>query len=247
MARVVKINVKVRQNLKTELVAQRLDAARRLAAQTIVDGITQVVRDLIPHKGGWYDIYREAVVYFSTKDGDLWAASGLWPKDYSAFPADTTLIEFISPIDAIGNALVSYNPWTVDQLPALNGGIQTQAHARPASTSEVDAHRERLLAAKPSILEVLDQAGATLAPGTVPTIQGKVYADVAFMANALEHGLAGLPRTPHWIKALRRTKNDVRQWIAPVQERIQRVVGGLDEFNDKGRQMPSGLENKLGL
>jgi len=247
MARIIKINVKVKQRLDTQLVAERLDAARRLAAQTIVDEIAETVRDLIPHKGAWFDIYREAVVYFSTKDGDLWAASGLWPKEYSAFPADTTLIEFIGPIDAIGNALVSYNPWTVDQLPAINGGIQTQAHARPASTTQVNSERERLIDAKPSILEVLAQAGATLALGESPTIQGKIYADVAFMANALEHGLAGLPRTPHWIKALRLTKNDARRWVEPVRERIQRIVNGLDEFKDTARRMPTGLENKLGL
>lgn len=249
MARhILKVGIKLKKAKGAdEIVARRVDEARQLAAQAISDAIAEFVKDLIPRRGGWFDIYREAIVYFSTKDGELWAASGLWPKEYSVFPADTTLLTFaLRPGDTISAVLASYNPWTVDRLPSLNGGIQVDVVAKPGSINEVTAHRERLIGAESAIREGLSNAGASFAPG-VPTIMGKVYADVAFMAHALEHGLAGLPRLPHWAKTFRRAKNDARQWVAPEHDRIQRILAGKETFSDRGRVMPSQLERKLGL
>jgi hypothetical protein len=237
-----------------QLVAGRINDARRLAAKQITEKVVEIVKDRIPNEGGWYKIYREALTYFSTKDGTLWAASGLWPKDYSEFPADTTLIEFVRAQGGIApgvggkveTALVSYNPWTVDQLPALNGGIRAEAKAKIASTSEVEAQRDRLVAAQAAIKKALLDAGATYVD-EVPTIQGKVYADVAWMATALEHGLAGLPRLPHWIRALRRVQQDSGAMVAPVKDQIGRILNGEEKFDESGDEMPPKLAAKLGL
>jgi hypothetical protein len=233
-------------------VAARLDAARRLAGKQIVEQVAEEVRDMIPNRGGWYAIYREAIQYFSSSDGTKWAASGLWPKSSSEFPADTTLIEFSLGVQTVGDpnkvteALVAYNPWTVDRLPALNGGIQAEAKAKPASAAEVTAQRDRLLAAADAIKQLLLAAGATYV-NEVPTIQGKVYADVAFMAKCLEHGLAGFPRTPHWVKALRQVQQDARSLVEPAKDQVQRVLDGKERVSDKGSEMPPGLAAKIGL
>jgi hypothetical protein len=141
---------------------------------------------------------------------------------------------------------MAYNPWTVDRLPPLAGGISMEAKARPASAVEVKAQRDRLIEAEDSIKTQLLDAGATYTD-EVPEIQGKVYADVAFMANALEHGLAGFPRTPHWLKALRAVQNDATRLLKSDKEEIERVLSGEDDFSDKGEEMPPGLESKLGL
>lgn len=229
------------------LLGARINNARQLIAKQITEGAAEFVKTLIPDKGGWYKIYLEALVYFSSKDGNLWAASGLWPKEYSEYPADTTLIEFTPrPGNKIEEALTSYNPWTVDQLPSLTGGIQAEAKAKVASTNEVTAQRDRLVAAAKAIKELLLGAGATYATA-VPKIQGKVYADVAWMATALEHGLAGLPRIPHWVKALRLVQNGAESLVEPAKDQIQRVLNGEEEFSEEGDEMPPDLAKKIGL
>lgn len=236
-----------------QVIAARIDSARSLAAKTITDEVAEFVKDLIPRQGGWFDIYREAITYFSTKKGTKWAVSGLWPKEYTAFPADSTLLDFKAPDpltggdSSIAGVLASYNPWTVDRLPALMGGIQVEATARPASSSEVDAQRERLIAAETAIKSALTSVGGRIEEGGVPRIVGVVYADVVFMAKALEHGLAGLPRTPHWVKALRAVHADAGSWVAPVKDRIARVLNGEDTFSADGQAMPRALERKIGL
>ena len=238
-----------RQTGANTLLAGRINSARQLIAKQIVEKAAETVRGLIPNQGGWYTIYREAITYFSAQSGNLWAVSGLWPKEYSEFPADTTLIEFTPHQgNKVEEGLTSYNPWTVDQLPSLNGGIRAEARAKPASVAEVEAQRQRLLDGAVSIKKLLTDAGASYIDGP-PTIMGKVYADIAFMATCLEHGLAGLPRIPHWVKALRQVQNDARDMVAPAGVRVQAVLDGKETFDAKTESevMPLDLEQKLGL
>jgi hypothetical protein len=248
VARSIKPKVSFKKSSGADkIVAGRINDARRLVAKQVVEEAAEVVRGLIPNQGGWYSIYREAITYFSVKGGDLWAVSGLWPKDYSEFPADTTLIDFTAHQgNKVEEGLASYNPWTVDQLPPLNGGIRAEAKAKPASAAEVEAQRQRLLDAAVAIKKLLTDAGASYV-NEPPTIMGKVYADVAFMATCLEHGLAGLPRIPHWVKALRQVQNDARDMVSPIKADVEAVLGGKETFDAKGEAMPPGLEQKLGL
>jgi len=79
----------------------------------------------------------------------------------------------------------------------------------------------------------------------VATIQGKVYADIAFMAKCLEHGLAGFPRIPHWVKALRDVQQNAVDFVDHAQ--IQRVIAGREVFSPEATAMPLALEQKIDL
>lgn len=231
---------------------QRLFDAERIVARGVSQEVAAHVRQKIP-SGGWYNIYRNAITYFSVDDGRLWAVSGLWPTEFSTFPAETTLVIFEveeglpddSPIRKIGNVMKGREPWPIDQIPAISGGYRLTATGRPASEKDVETRREALLKERAQIIDDLVEAGAQVLPNMFPVISGTVYADVAYMAQALEHGLAGLKRVPHWASAFLAAKNKMGAWIAGKSGQIQAALDGQLAFTDEEDRMPPGLEEAI--
>jgi len=224
----------------------RLVSAASLAADTVAERVKDLVREKIP-EGGWYDIYREAITYFVTPWGLKWAVSGLWPSKFSTFPADTTLLTFTGTGD-VADAIVQYNPWPIDQVPAVTGGYRLNVVARPAAPADVDERRRSIASVIENVKAALTRAGATVKPGEFPEINGIVYADIAFMAKALEHGLAGLKRVPHWAAVFRMattSKESMGSWIEKNRHRIQQILDGEATFEAKAPPMPPGLEQSL--
>jgi hypothetical protein len=107
------------------------------------------------------------------------------------------------------------------------------------------AVRERLVAAHSEIVAALEKAGANVMPGEFPVIRGQTYADIAYMGQALEHGLAGLPRMPHWVSAYRAAKSQAGSWAEAARQRAQAVFDGTAVFDPAAREIPRELEDTL--
>lgn len=241
----LKLTVQGNQAAQAEL-ERRLRIAGSVAAANAAVHITDIVRSQIP-SGGWYDIYKKAITYFASADGMKYAVSGHWETQFSTFPADTTLVTFTGTSD-IASVLVQFNPWVIDQLPAISGGYRVAATAKPQSVSDVEARRKVLVGVATPIRDKLKAAGATIVDG-FPVVNGRVYADIAFMARALEHGLAGLKRIPHWLVAYniatRSRKNSIRVWTEEVRGKIQAILDGNGNFVSDAPALPPDLARAL--
>lgn len=241
----LKLTVQGNQAAQAEL-ERRFRVAAGVAAANAALHIAEIVRSRIP-SGGWYDIYKKAITYFSSADGMRYAVSGHWETQFSTFPADTTLVEFTGTSD-IASVLVQFNPWVIDQLPAISGGYRVAATAKPSSAADVEARRKVLVGVATPIRDKLKGAGATIVDG-FPVVNGRVYADIAFMARALEHGLAGLKRIPHWIVAYnlatRSRTSSIRVWTEEVRGKIQAILDGNGDFMPDGRELPPDLARAL--
>jgi hypothetical protein len=223
---------------------KRIFQAQQALAHEVTNKILEEVKAKIP-TGGWYTIYRRSLTYFANAAGDWWAVAGLWPVPLTEFPGDATLV-LLEGKDPITVTLQGWNPWPMDQIPALAGdGIPGTAIARPASQTDVEKRREAILGVKKDIDEALSKIGAQRVEGTLPVIAGKTYADIVYMAKALEHGLAGLQRIPHWVAAFRKATSKVGAWTAGAAPRIRAILDGEQTFDRDAVTMPKGLEDLL--
>jgi len=224
-------------------IERRLRLASQLTAENASYKIAELVRQKLP-SGGWYDIYRHAINYFVSKDGRRWAVAGRWETQFSTFPAEGTLIEFEGAGD-VADVLMQYSPWAIDQIPAISGGYRLTVVARPAPAGDVETRRTAIIGARAAILDKLKAAGATPTDG-FPAINGRVYADIAFMAKALEHGLAGLKRVPHWVVAFNEARHEIANWTEESRGRIQAILDGSADFKPKAQPMPPEMDRASG-
>lgn len=179
-----------------ESLPERLELARRALGRHMASRLTKEVRDAIPSGGGWLDLYRDSIQLVEMSDGEF-GVRGIAEVPFSKLEAEQTLLWFLSG-DEAAQILSQYNPWTIDAVPAVKGSIFADVIVRPASSSEVNHHRQRLSGSLSSILTLLDRVGVAVEPNEFPSINGKVYADMDFMSRRLEAGLGGFPRVPHW-------------------------------------------------
>lgn len=238
--------LKATVKVNTEPLQARLRQAASLVADTIAEKVAEKVRQKIP-EGGWYDIYREAIQYFVSSDGLKHAISGRWEAKFESFPAETTLLT-ITGDDEVAAAIIQHNPWPIDILPAISGGYRFNVVAKPASAATVEDRRLSILPSIGSVKTALKTAGATPIDG-LPTINSIVYADIAFMARALEHGLAGLKRVPHWVSVYREatvSRESMGSWTKEARWRIQAILDGTDTYTSKDPKMPADMERHVG-
>ena len=238
---VKKIVTAPRGGLKKEL-TKRVKAAGGVAARAIAQGLQDEVVSRIPHGDKWLDLYRDAITYLETNAGDEFAVAGLSQTKLTTVPAESTQIKIIGQ-SAVALILAQHNPWTVDTLPAIQGGLPAESEVRPASISEMESHRARLRPILGGVLDQLDRAGAMVVPGEFPTIGGKVYMDLRFLQLRLEHGLGGFPRTPHWLPAARAAANKADSWVEAEGGQIKAALDGKPVAN--GDVMPNALEARL--
>ena len=239
--RVTKTVTGPRGGLRREL-KKRVKAAGTVAARAIADGLKDEVIDRIPRGDAWLDLYRDAITYLENNAGDEFAVAGLSQTKLTTVPAESTQIKIIGQSTA-ALILAQHNPWTVDTLPAVVGGLPAESEVRPASESEMVSHRARLRPLLAGVLDKLDRAGVQVAPGEFPTIGGKVFMDLRFLQLRLEHGLGGFPRTPHWLPAARQAANKADSWVKADLARIKDALEGKPIPD--GNVMPNSLEARL--
>ncbi len=208
-------------------VQRRMRAAARVCGRAVAAGLQEEVVKRIPRGQRWLDIYREAIQFLETPDGSSWAVAGLSPIELTTVPAETTQVKVKSGKTAsvVANILAGHNPWTIDQLPGMSGGIPAEAEVRPATADEVQAHRRRLVSARDGILDRLNAAGAQITDD-FPRFGGLVLVDLPFLQLAIEHGLRGFPRAPHWLPAVRQAANKAEGWVAREQDQIKAALEG---------------------
>lgn len=205
-------------------IERRMQAARDELARQAVSKIADAVRQKIP-SGGWFTIYREAIEYFESADGKRWGVAGLYPSALSRFDASESQVIF-SGASQVAQLMAARNPWPIDMIPAYTGGYRAQAIVKHASVSEIDSHRKRLEGVIAEVKQELLSAGGAIELRGLPVIAGKVYADIAFLAMRLEHGLGGLPRRPVWLKTWNDLRNKMPGWTREALPRIEYVLRG---------------------
>jgi hypothetical protein len=200
---------------------------------------------LIPRGQRWLDIYREAIQFLESRDGASWAVAGLSPIELTTAPAEFTQIKVKggNNVSVVANILAGHNPWTVDTLPGMSGGIPAEAEVRPATAGEVQAHRERLQVALPGIIDRLHDAGAQLTDD-FPRFGGLVLVDLPFLQLAIEHGLRGFPRAPHWAPAVRQAANKATGWVSAERPQIEAALRG-EPVPQPEHELDRTLEKRL--
>jgi len=189
---------KIVDQLKT--LPDRLALAEKEAGAAIAARLAQEVKKKIPSGGGWLDIYRDAIEYIELGHGEF-GVLGIAEVSFTKLEADTTLLWFQGG-DQASQVLAQYNPWPIDTIPAVKGGIASDALVKPASESEVSHHRQRIAGTLSSIISLLGVVGASVETNGLASINGRIYADLDFLSRRLEYGLGGFPRVPHWLPAL---------------------------------------------
>ncbi len=177
--------------------------------------------------GGWFTIYREAIKFFESADGQTWAAAGLWPQSFSTFPGDSTLVTFGGD-STVAGIMAQQNPWPITMIPAIAAGYRATAKARHASSVEMERERKRIDPVLEDVKSALVAAGGAIQVNTFPTIAGTIYADIGFLALRLEHGLGGLPRIPVWARAFRRAQVNAPKWAAQARPRVEQILRGSE-------------------
>ena len=92
------------------------------------------------------------------------------------------------------------------------------------------------------ILKRLRAAGAPFAD-VFPRFQRELV-DLPFLQLAIEHGLRGFPRVPHWTPAVRQASNQAGRWVAARSAEIESALTG-DSLPPAEQKMDRALERKL--
>jgi hypothetical protein len=191
-----KLDVKRNAALKAfegELKERLANVGRHLGRQ-LSTKTTRTVRKRL--KGsGWIRLYRDAIIYKETPDGDEWAVAGLSQEEISKFPADKSLASFSPTGD--GRWPAEYNPWPIDMIPpATYRG--TSLIVRSASESRVEEYRAARARNLPTLLQVLAESNIIVQEEGLPVAENGTFADIAYLARRLELGYPGFDRIPHW-------------------------------------------------
>lgn len=221
---------------------RRVKAANAELGRQFAMNIAEAVKAELP-RGGWFTIYAQAVSYFESSGGEEWAAAGLWPREFSTFPADSTLIEFGGSTE-VARIMASRNPWPMDAIPGLTGGYRATARAKQAAGGELEAARDRIGNIIDDVKAELSRAGAPTQDDAFPIIAGTVYADIGHLALRLEHGLGGLPRHPVWAKAFLRAQTAAIRWAEEARPNVESVLRGASSSTAMP-SMPDDLRREL--
>lgn len=178
--------------------------AGRAQMKKLLEELRDKVIEMIPDLGGWYDLYKKSIKINKLSDDHYELTTTIAEIHYGNINAETSLI-WISGGDEASRLLAQSNPWTLDTIPAIDGGMSANMLVRPASEREVGHHRASRLADLPPLKKSLNTIGAKMLKfdSELPKINGRITADVPFLAKRLEYGLGGFPRTPIWSRITR--------------------------------------------
>jgi len=223
------------EHLKNRLVPAAKEASLA-ATKEFAERLRRRVQDMIPDKGGWYDIYKRSIKLYETKEGHWELTTVVQEIAPTAIPADTSVI-LVSAKDGVDSSLTaavqligSKSPWTLDTIPAIAGGFPADLFIKPASTSEVETFRRRRLADRPDLDRRLGRMGIKTLKfdPALPLINGRILADVPFLALRLEYGYGGFPKTPVW------SRIDMEGGILSKSKAVQQA--GYGTFASRWRQ-----------
>ena len=224
-----KINITPNAKKYRESVDARVKKAKSAVGRKLSEKIRDEVLRRIPPGGGWLKIYRDAMT-FVEEDG-TWKVLAEADVELTQVPADKSLVYFDGS-STVAAVLKSFNPWPVDTIPAISGGISATVSVLAASEAEVMEFRSRKLTQASSIDAALNSIGVTVKPYDRPVINGSVTADLRFLSRRLEFGLAGYPRVPHWTPAAAEARRSGETWIAQDQ-RAKDEIREAFEVNDE--------------
>lgn len=181
-----------------EAAAEAGEAAAKEMAERLRDRIIK----LIPDRGGWYDLYKDSIKVVEHAPDKYSVITTVKQISYGNIQAESSLL-LISGKDEVSILLSSENPWTLDTLPAIDGGMECDLSVKPAGESEIETWRSHHLANRSKLTRRLEDMGINVLPfdSTLPKVNGKIIADVPFLALRLEYGLGGFPRTAVWTQA----------------------------------------------
>jgi hypothetical protein len=223
------------QHLKDRL-PDAAEEASLAAAKEFGELLRSRVQAMIPNKGGWYDIYRNSIRLVEVKDGHWELTTVISVIAPSAIPAESSLVWVSSKESAdavaanVARLLSQHNPWSLDTIPALDGGMPADLVVKPASSGEVEHYRKLRLADLPSLGRKIKSIGGRVLPfdAEPPRINGRVLADVPFLALRLEYGYGGFSKTPIW------SRIDMEGEIISKSKAVQRA--GYGTFASRWRQ-----------
>lgn len=182
-----------------ETIPNAAQEAGRKQAWRLIQELRDRVVEMIPDRGGWYDLYKASIKVNKLSEDHFELTTTIAEIEYSTIDAEESLI-WLSGGEPSTRILSQHNPWTLDTIPSIVDGITANLLVRPASPREVEHHRASRLADLPTIKKALKAVDATMQEFDpyLPKINGRVMADVPFLAKRLEYGLGGFPRTPIW-------------------------------------------------
>lgn len=217
----------------------------RVIARKLVHKTAEEVKKRIPTGGGWLDIYKRAIAYRESQDGNDFAVAGLSEINLREPPADTSLLAFQGN-DDFSAILEPYNPWPIDMIPPIAGGYQGNAVVRNVAPAEVGAARERIRPLIGTIQSALTDAGASVLPDEfLVEINGKVYADIIYMAERMERGYLGYPRIAHWGPAASKLKSSAARWASQSDVKSDALSAMRGKVADSATTMSNAEAAKL--
>ena len=198
----------VRRDLEhlKERVPAAAEEASLAATKEFGEQLRRRVISMIPDKGGWYDIYKSSIVLNEVKPGHWELTTIIRELSPAAIPAETSLIWLATKRTAKADLaaavvmIAANNPWTIDSIPAVAGGLPADAIIKPASPGEVEHFRRRRLLDRKVLDSRLKGIPVKILDfdPELPTVDGRVLADVPFLALRLEYGYGGFSKTPIW-------------------------------------------------
>ncbi len=184
-------------NLKRSLetLKPKIQRLRLAIGNTVAEELQKEVIKHIPSGKGWLDIYRKAIKV--TFDGEEWAVAGEKEIPITSVDSNTTLLMF-GRGDKASSILSDYNPWAVDLVPGISSAYTSKIVMKASSLGEVEIARSRNNLVLDDVKKRLASIGISTIPNELPKYNGKVVADLVYLAQRLEYGLGGFPRFPHW-------------------------------------------------
>lgn len=180
---------------------------------------------------GWIRIYRDAIIYRETPEGDEWAVAGLSSEEnLFKFPTDKSLAAFSPTGD--GRWLAEYNPWPIDMIPAATYR-GTSIIVRSAATAQVESYRAARARNLPTILQVLAEQKINVRDDGMPVADNGIFADIAYLARRLELGYPGFDRIPHWGPAASVVERSGDAWLG--EARLLRLVDDAIKGKEPGQ------------
>jgi len=174
------------------------------ALKELMEQLRDRVIAMIPNRGGWYDLYKRSIEVVEKGQGQYELTTTIAQIRYGDITAEDSLIFVIAADNDAAVIVARLNPWTLDMLPALKGGLSATLDVKPADESEVSSRREVLMGERDGLVSDLRAISQEVYPfdSTLPKVNGTIRADVPFLALRLEHGLGGFPRIPIWSQVI---------------------------------------------
>lgn len=199
-------------------------AALHIGREIAMQASKSLIKRIAGSKGAWLKIYKDSIKYIEVEGELEWMVAGISDVELSQLPAEETVVEFnAGSNDPISSMMAKYNPWTIDAIPAISGGYIDDIVAKPASETEVSVIRSKLQGQMATILDDLEELNATVEKYGLTKFNGRIIADIDFMAKRLEYGLGGFERKPHWRPMLADVKSNHEKWLKSyyIQNKIK--------------------------